>query len=301
MRKKQSLPGRMAARGLMPLFLVVLVLGVMRLPQAYGSYSDRRTLNRPEYVENDVKVHAYNYASMEEKLQDIAYYESRSIEWQNVFIPAAGDTKVSDNELNGYLQQELDHLYSLGILRAKVDLSAFRQARRILCNIYPGNGDRLKGQISYWHLYYEREGELLITRMDTEYHKLYSINLYGENAQRNCSAMGEYLADKIIYEHRSGAETVQDLMNDLSEGYAEYYGIGVSEETEETDAYKKKMAEERAVAAETIALMTLEGDEVWEFNVKNTMAVKEDSSRLGVWGSYYTGDASFSSGIQWGN
>ena len=58
MRKRQSLSGRMAATGLMLFFLAALVLGAMRLPQVYGSYSDRRTLNRPEYTENDVKIYA---------------------------------------------------------------------------------------------------------------------------------------------------------------------------------------------------------------------------------------------------
>ncbi|MCI8592995.1 MAG: hypothetical protein HFI88_11790 [Lachnospiraceae bacterium] len=301
MRKRQSLSGRMAATGLMLFFLAALVLGAMRLPQVYGSYSDRRTLNRPEYTENDVKIYVYDYASMEEKLQDIAYYESRSIEWQNVLIPAAGDTKASDDELNGYLQQELDQLYGLGILRARVDLSAFRQARRELRNIYPSNGDRLKGQISYWQLYYESEEGLLITQMDTEYHKLYSINLDGVNAQRNCSAVGEYLADRILRGHTSGAEAVQDLMGSLSEGYAKYYGIAVSAEAEDLDVYKEKMAGEWAGPAETAALMASKGDEGWGFGVESAIAVKGDGSGLGVWGSYYTGDASFSSGILWGN
>ncbi len=235
MRKRQSLSGRMAATGCVLLFLAILVLGVMRLPQVYGGYSDRRTLNHPEYTENDVKVYVYDYASMEEKLQDIVYYQKRSIELQEVYIPAAGDTEVLDGKLTGYLQQELDRLYQLGILSGAIDLSAYHLIYRSLCNVYPGNGDRLKGRISYWLLNYESTEGLLTAKMDTEYHKLYNISMDGTtDAGRECSAQGEYLVSEMLKAGKSGRETAVDLMDKLSQGYAEYFGITVSEETKES-------------------------------------------------------------------
>ncbi|HCT89938.1 MAG TPA: hypothetical protein DF613_00930 [Lachnospiraceae bacterium] len=297
MHKKQSLPGRITATGIMLLFLAVLVLGVMRLPQVYGSYSDRRTLNHPEYTENDVKVYACDYVSMEEKLQDIVFYQSRGIELQSVSLPAAGDREVSDSELAGYLQQELDSLYGLGILHAVIDLSEYDQSYRELCDLYPGNGDRMKGRISYWILSYEGEEGLLSVQMDAEYHKLYAIVMDGLNAGTDNDVQGGYLAVQMQEKYRSGTEMAIELMDALSEGFAEYYGITISEEEAEIE-----WGEARGDRVENLAVLLEKcmqefPGEDWSIQVEDSIVIKADGSRLGVWSEYY--GSYFMAGIQW--
>lgn len=206
MRKKKSLFRRMAATGTALLFLVILALGAMRLPQVYGRYNDKRTLNHPEYTENVMEIHAYDYTSMEEKLQDMAFYQSRSIELQPVYMPVSGDMGDSDEALTAHLQKELDQLYGLGILYRGIDLSGFTLSYRELCNLYPGNGDRLRGRIGYWLLTYESEEGVLIAQLDTVYYKLYNISLNGTVASRQCYALGEYLTQEVQNRYRQGWE-----------------------------------------------------------------------------------------------
>ena len=74
----------------------------------------------------------------------------------------------------------------------------------------------------------------MTAKMDTEYHKLYNISMDGTtDAGRECSAQGEYLVSEMLKAGKSGRETAVDLMDKLSQGYAEYFGITVSEETKE--------------------------------------------------------------------
>lgn len=298
MHNKQSLPGQVTATGIMLLFLAALALGVMRLPQVYGGYSDRRTLNHPEYAENDVKVYARDYMSMEEKLQDIVFYQNRGIELQSVTLPAAGDREVSDSELAGYLQQELDSLYELGILHAAVDLSEYDQSYRELCDLYPGNGDRMKGRISYWILSYEGADGLLSVQMDAEYHKLYNIVMDGPNAGTEKDVRGAYLAAQMLEKYKSGTEMAIEMMDALSGGFADYYGIMVSEE-----GAKIEWGETRGDRVEALAVLleksVLEyAGEDWEFQVEDSIVIKADGSRLGVWSECY--GSYFTAGIQWG-
>ncbi len=296
----------MAATGSMLLCLVLLAQGVMRLPQVYGGYSDRRTLNRPEYMENDVKAYANEYASMEEKLQDIVYYQSRFIELQEVYIPAAADTEVSDGELTGYLQEEIERLYRLGILYGTIDLSEYRLVYREMYNIYPGNGDRLRGRISYWFLNYESAEGLLMVKMDTEYHKLYEITVEGTDARSECVAQEEYLIGEMLNAGKSGRETAMGMMDKLSQGYAGYFGITVSKETEESRAeaeiykYREQIAGDLSRAIETVIWMIKEGGLGWKFSVENGLAIKEDGSLLRFRANYQSGGVIFSTGIQWG-
>lgn len=235
MRKKMSLPGRMAAKGLVLLFLVVLVLGVMRLPQIYGRYSDERTLNRPEYAENEVSVYSYDYTSVTEKLQDIFYYEDKGIELTSMILPSAGDAEVSDEELKDILQGELDQMYLAGILLAQVDLEEYVCVHRQLRSIYPTNGDRLRGRISYWETVFESRDDVddhVVILADTQYHKLYSLTLSGVMGDRMCFALQNFLIDGMNGGGKSGIQLAAELLNSLSAQLADYYGCTVPEGSE---------------------------------------------------------------------
>ncbi len=237
MRERKERPGRMAATGSMLLCLALLVLGVMRLPQIYGRYSDERTLNRPEYAENEVSVYSYNYASMTEKMQDIFYYEARGIELASMALPSVGDAEVSDGELEAILQEELDQLYGAGVLLMRVDLAEYVCAHRQLRSIYPANGDRLRGRISYWETVFESRDDMddrVTLLADTQYHKLYSLTLSGAAGDRMCFALQNFLLEGIRGGGKSGAQLAAELLNSLSEQLADYYGSTVPEGSEKT-------------------------------------------------------------------
>ena len=309
MYEGRGLLKRLAVTGAMLLFLTVLMLGVMRLPQLYGDYSDRYTLNRPEYTENEVKVYARDYISMEEKLQEIAYYQSRSIELQPVYLPAAGDMEVSSETLTGYLQEELDQLFERDILHIPLNLSEYNLTFRELCNLYPGNGDRLRGRIDYWILTYEGEEGQLIAQMDTEYHKLYSVNLQGYIASWECYALGEVLSRGIKNKNGAGTEMARSFLESLSEGYAAYYGIVGGEEREETVSRQNSAALAWSEDAKNDMVRYLAPfmdkaaqdlyDEGWGFTAKDTIPMK-DGAGLGIWGNYQAVDRSCTVGIRWG-
>ena len=291
------------------LSLALLVLGVMRLPQAYGSYSDRRTLDRPEYMTNEMKVFACDYASMEEKLQDIAFYQARSIELAEVVLPVSGNAEASDDEMAVYVQEEMDQMWELGILNKRIDLSEYDLSVRELHGLYPGNGDRLRGQISFWFLIYESKRSMLYIQMDTEYHKIYTLKVEASMAAELCREMEQYVNQEMVGRNRSGTEMAQGLTGALAEGYMEYYNmetaeIGLQEEEPLSDFYtdsgaiveeaKGDMGAYAQKAFEQIAV----GDSAWDFELQEIISMKENS-RLRVWERYSYSDEAFATGILW--
>lgn len=212
--------------------LVLLALGVMRLPQVYGQYSDRRTLNQPEYAENELKVYAYDYSSMVEKLQVIYEYQERGIGFTALFLPEAADSQVSEKELESTVQDELDRLQELAVFTERIDLQEYTISDRQLLNLYPENGDRLKGKIGMWQVTLEKiksSEDMLQVWIDTEYHKVYNLVVTGSDADRMCLSFREWLIQEIKKEGKRGAELAAEKLNSLSEGFAEYYGCAVPE------------------------------------------------------------------------
>lgn len=245
----------MAATGSMLLCLSLLVLGVMRLPQVYGHYNDERTLNRPEYAENEVNVYSNDYTSVTEKLKDILYYESREIELTSMILPPASDTQVTDAELKEILQGELDQLYDKGILFERVDLAEYAYGYRQLRSLYPTNGDRLKGRISYWEIVFDRlenADDHIVILADAQYHKLYSLVVSGADADRLYVALQKWLIQGIWDKGRNGAQLAAELLNSLEGQLAEYYGGTVPDGSERMaeDNYAKspKAATQNAAA-----------------------------------------------------
>lgn len=148
-----------------------LALGI---PKAVDAVYDRAVLHHIEYQDTTLNTYEVSYESFAEKLHEIARCNGSGVEMHSVVVQEL-DRSLSDEALTDIVNQELLELLKNQIVLEPVRVSAEHLESRELYTMY--TEDEVMHGINYWKLCYEDADCEVTLYLDTEFHKLYSIEL----------------------------------------------------------------------------------------------------------------------------
>ena len=268
------------------IILIVSFFVAWELPEVYGRYSEKKYLGGLEYHAVELEAYSYQYSSMKEKIEELMYYYywGEGLELVKISIPDAGLQEEEKNHLKTMLQEEIYELAELNILPQSLSLEPYQLQAVTKYQIYPASSERMKGEISYWHIFLASEGgeDIIDAFMDTEFYKLYMLNITGDYAQKFAIARISEYSDEI--NQKLVRETiVEDLRNtsaQLSSNWISYYGLTDGQEVswENRESYNivsSMDAEESAIKDENVSII---GQSEWEKMMEEYEAELYDSA-----------------------
>lgn len=244
----------MISTGLAILCLLLLGAGAVELPRIYSGYADKQLLNQPEYSQNNVETYSYAYASMGDKLEEIARYQINGGTWQAVNVSLTNANNISDGEIISYLSEELDKLYQFDVLPGRLSIEEDEPFYKELLMLYPSDGGDMfgSGSLLFWSLnnlivideygtpYY------LNLLMDAQFHSLITIYLYPIEG-RGSFGEEKYWETWDLFKEEGWEPSVDGryyLGECMAEGLSRYYGITDTALTDEDSS-----SEDRSIAA----------------------------------------------------
>lgn len=170
-RKKQLIYTTSGILAICLLFSLAIIF-----PEYYTSYTDKKLLNKTEYIDVSYNTYEVTYSSFAEKLNAIGKAENNGNSITQVKINSS-KTFSDYKKINKIIQKEFNDLYTCGVLGKKFRLYA---KRITLCDkymMYPSDSkNNLKG-ITYIKVVYKTKKGKIKVYIDEEYQKIYELEI----------------------------------------------------------------------------------------------------------------------------
>ena len=115
----------------------------MVLPGYYTDYTDKKLLDKTEYVNASYDAYEVSYTSFVEKIKAIGKITSDSNSYNSVKI---NDNSISYKNINKIIRKEFNVLYKCGVLKRKIRLRAGKISSCEKYMLYPSAGNNnIKG------------------------------------------------------------------------------------------------------------------------------------------------------------
>lgn len=176
-RKKQFLS---TAAGLV--LVGLLFMAAIVFPEYFKNYTDKRLLNKMEYVDASYDIYEVTYTSFIEKIKAIGKITNTGNSYNSVKI---NDTDFDYKYINKIIRKEFNDLYKCGILNKKIKLRAKQLSLCEKYMLYPSaSEDNIKG-ISFIKAVYKLKKGIIEVYIDEEYHKIYDFIIPWQLYYRN--------------------------------------------------------------------------------------------------------------------
>jgi len=161
------------------IFAVCLLFWLaMYFPVYYTSYSDKRILDKMEYIDVSYNAYKVTYASFQEKLKAIGQFANTGNGINSVrvndkdMISGSGYKKI-----NKIVAKEFNELYKCGVVGKKYHMRAGHITSCEKYIMYPsGSKNDIKG-ITYIKVIYKTKKGKIEVYIDEEYHKIYELEM----------------------------------------------------------------------------------------------------------------------------
>lgn len=146
----------------------------MVLPGYYTDYTDKKLLDKTEYVNASYDAYEVSYTSFVEKIKAIGKITSDSNSYNSVKI---NDNSISYKNINKIIRKEFNVLYKCGVLKRKIRLRAGKISSCEKYMLYPSAGNNnIKGITFIKTVYKLKKGDIEVY-IDEEYHKIYDFTI----------------------------------------------------------------------------------------------------------------------------
>ena len=146
----------------------------MVLPGYYTDYTDKKLLDKMEYINASYDAYEVSYTSFVEKIKAIGKITSAGNNYNSVKI---NDNSISYKNINKIIRKEFNVLYKCGVLKRKIRLRAGKITSCEKYMLYPSAGNNnIKGITFIKTVYKLKKGEIEVY-IDEEYHKIYDFTI----------------------------------------------------------------------------------------------------------------------------
>lgn len=209
------------------LLLVITFACAWELPAIYSYYCDKKAQNQEVHQTMEVEAYSYQYATMEEKIEELSYFENNGTELARIQLPEGVIEQPENSKLRELLQKELDKMTELNILPDSIDMECYELSILEEYRIYPVSSEQFKGEISYWSMTFVDKTTAITACMDTEFHLLYSLDINGDLAGKSVESLVlQYAVDE---KQKPGEKLIFEKVKQASENLAinekKYYEI----------------------------------------------------------------------------
>lgn len=214
-------------------------------PKLYCQYSDKKTLNKLNYMDMSVNTYETAYSSFSEKLHAMAHATtSKGSTLQAVQITEP-DLETSKKELTDIVNNEFIELYKNNILPKQITVSEKSNSLSMRYTIYETNKNSNFKATSCWKLEYSSSKRTVTVYLDEEYHKIYYMKIQQkkagtDNIFRKLSEISYYksatdaadMDEAAMYSSVAGKLTgYQRKCYDWWEGILQYYDLPLYKDT----------------------------------------------------------------------
>lgn len=146
----------------------------MVLPGYYTDYTDKKLLDKMEYINARYDAYEVSYTSFVEKIKAIGKITSDSNSYNSVKI---NDSSIEYKNINKIIRKEFNVLYRCGVLKRKIQLRAGKISSCEKYMLYPSAGNNNIKGITFIKIVYKlKKGEIEVY-IDEEYHKIYDFTI----------------------------------------------------------------------------------------------------------------------------
>lgn len=194
--------------------IFLLFLCALLVPEIIASVYDSRTLEKAEYLNEEVKTFEVSFQTFEEKLDALARCSEDGTAIHAVKTEEA-EQKLDDGELTDIVAEEFYRLAEYGILELDFTLTPeFLMSREMYSMYTMEQTDPVQG-FYYWRLTYGDEEKQMTVYLDTEFHKIYFVRWkYGDGDSEAQAAMGQAVTGKFydVYMFRDYHEEYESFL-----------------------------------------------------------------------------------------
>lgn len=158
------------------LFVGILCFGAMIFPKYYNLFYDNKTLNQVTYMDSALSTYEVSYDSFYEKLHAIALCNYQDKTLHSVKVKEV-ETSIDNKKLTEIVKGEIKTLHKEGIIGRKIALNTKELSLREMYTLYIADDEETLKGINYWKIMYDSEEYSITIFLDTEYHKIYGIQI----------------------------------------------------------------------------------------------------------------------------
>lgn len=212
------------------LLICLLFMAAVVSPEYFTAYTDKKLLNKMEYINSSYNAYEVTYASFTEKVKAIGRITNNDGYYNFVKI---NDTDLDYKYINKIIIKEFNDLYKCGVLKRKLRLRAKKMASCEKYMLYPSvEKDNIKG-ISFIKVVYKLKKGTVEIYIDEEYHKIYDFVIpyllyYNEKKQVKVNTFTE---SKVYTSENDGIDYGMDLYYKFLLDLMEYYDLETSGNT----------------------------------------------------------------------
>lgn len=207
------------------LLICLLFMAAVVSPEYFTAYTDKKLLNKMEYINSSYNAYEVNYASFVEKVKAIGRITNNDGYYNSVKI---NDTDFDYKYINKIIRKEFNDLYKCGVLERKLRLRAKKISSCEKYMLYPSvEKDNIKG-ISFIKAVYKLKKGIIEVYIDEEYHKIYDFvipHLLYHNDKKVVKGVTE---SKIYIPENDGEAYGIDSYYKFLLGLMEYYDLETS-------------------------------------------------------------------------
>ncbi|MCX4326140.1 MAG: hypothetical protein OSJ45_02460 [Lachnospiraceae bacterium] len=190
------------------LLICLLFMAAVLSPEYFTAYTDKKLLNKTEYINSSYNAYEVTYTSFTEKVKAIGRITNNDGYYNSVKI---NDADFDYKYINKIIRKEFNDLYKCGVLQRKLRLRANKISSCEKYMLYPSvEKDNIKG-ISFIKAVYKLKKGIIEVYIDEEYHKIYDFVI----------PYLLYCNDKKMVKVKEAAESKVDV----SENDGKIYGI----------------------------------------------------------------------------
>lgn len=154
------------------LLICLLFMAAVLSPEYFTAYTDKKLLNKTEYINSSYNAYEVTYTSFTEKVKAIGRITNNDGYYNSVKI---NDADFDYKYINKIIRKEFNDLYKCGVLQRKLRLRANKISSCEKYMLYPSvEKDNIKG-ISFIKAVYKLKKGIIEVYIDEEYHKIYEL------------------------------------------------------------------------------------------------------------------------------